>query len=239
VATGRLHPETVAEIVKGLAAACRDAGCALLGGETAEMPGFYSASEYDLAGFIVGMVERDRAIDGSRIRVGDAVLALPSSGLHTNGYSLVRRLFGLDSGSASQARRALEVFYPELGRTLGEELMEPHRPYLRPLRPLLGRIRGLAHITGGGLVDNVPRALPPGVAVRLDRCAWTWPPIFELIRSAGHVADDEMYRTFNLGLGMVLVVAPEGAAALRRDLPDALLVGEVVARGEGPAGVIA
>jgi phosphoribosylformylglycinamidine cyclo-ligase len=238
VATGKLEPATVAEVVKGLAAGCRENGCALLGGETAEMPSFYQPGEYDLAGFIVGLVERDRVIDGSRIAAGDVLLALPSSGLHTNGYSLVRRVFGLADRSSSEVRRALAVRYPDLGRTLGEELMEPHRSYLGPLRPHLARIKGLAHITGGGLLDNVPRVLPASFAARFDSKGWTRPPIFDLVQRLGGIPDAEMQRTFNLGLGMVIVVRPEDAGAMKAALPGCLEVGEIVPRA-GPAVVVA
>ena len=235
IGIGQLSPETVAELVKGLAAACREAGCALLGGETAELPSFYAPGEYDLAGFVVGVVERDRVIDGSRIRAGDVALGLPSSGLHTNGYSLVRRVFGLTPDlPAAEARRILETYRPELGRTLGEELLEPHRSYLKPLRPHLGRIKGLAHITGGGLLDNVPRILPEGLAVRFDPSRWARPPIFDLVQRLGRVADAEMYRTFNVGLGMVVVVAPEEAEPLAAAIPGAVMVGEVVEREGAP-----
>ena len=236
--TSKLVPETLAEVVRGLAAACREAGCALLGGETAELPSFYAPGEYDLVGFVVGVVERGRSIDGSRITAGDVVLGLPSSGLHTNGYSLARRVFGLTPGEApAEIRRRLETHYPELGRTLGEELLEPHRSYLRDLRPHFGRIRGLAHITGGGLLDNVPRVLPSGLAVRFDPRAWVRPPIFDLIQKLGRVADHEMYRTFNVGLGMVAIVAPEEARSLLAGIPESRVVGEVVQR-EGPAVVV-
>ncbi len=237
IATGRLRPETVAEVIKGLSAACRENGCALLGGETAEMPGFYQPGEYDLAGFIVGLVERDQAIDGSRIVVGDVLLALPSSGLHTNGYSLVRHVFGLADASDEEIRRKLGTYYPELDRTLGEELMEPHRSYLPTLRPHLGRVKGLAHITGGGLLDNVPRVLPGAVAARFDSANWSRPPIFGLIQRLGGIPEVEMERTFNLGLGMVVVVAPEDADSLQAALPGSLCVGEIVPR-EGSAVVI-
>ena len=224
-------------MIKGISAACRENGCALLGGETAEMPGFYQPGEYDLAGFVVGLVERDRAIDGGRIAVGDVLLALPSSGLHTNGYSLVRRVFGLIDASGDEIRRKLGTRYPELGRTLGEELMEPHRSYLPALRPYLGQVKGLAHITGGGLLENVPRVLPAAVAARFDSDTWTRPPIFDLIQRLGGIAEVEMERTFNLGLGMVVVVSPEDADSLQRAMPGCLRVGEIVPR-EGPAVVV-
>lgn len=237
IATGRLKPETVAEVIKGLSAGCRENGCALLGGETAEMPGFYQPGEYDLAGFIVGLVERDKAIDGSRIAAGDVLLALPSSGLHTNGYSLVRRVFGLAEASDDEIRRKLSAYYPELGRTLGDELMESHRSYLTALRPHLGRVKGLAHITGGGLLDNVPRVLPASAAARFDAASWTRPPIFALIQRLGDIPEVEMQRTFNLGLGMVVVAAPEEADSLQEAIPGCLRVGGIVPR-EGSAVLV-
>src|SRR5262245_6982283 len=199
-ATGALRPEVTLEVIEGIAAACREAGCALLGGETAQMPGFYAEGEYDLAGFMVGLVGRDRLLGPARVRAGDAAVCLPSSGLHTNGYSLVRRVLGLD-GPPAEARARLEARVPELGRTLGDELLEPHRSYLTELAPLLPRLHALAHVTGGGLLDNVPRALPPELAVRLVRRRWHEPPIFGLLRREGNLAEAEMDRAFNRGLG--------------------------------------
>lgn len=237
LATGRLVPEKVAEIVKGLAQACRETGCALIGGETAEMPGLYAPGEYDLAGFIVGVVEREKALDGRGIAVGDGVLGLPSSGLHTNGYSLVRRIFRLADAEPAAARRILEQRYEELGRTLGEELLEPHRCYIGALRGVLSKIKGLAHITGGGLIDNVPRILPPGTAVRLQAGRWSVPPIFHLLQRAGEVETAEMYRVFNMGLGMIVVASAVEVDALLSSLPGATVVGEVIAK-DGDAQVI-
>jgi len=231
-ATGKLRPETTAEVVKGLAEACRELGCALIGGETAEMPGLYQAGEYDLAGFIVGVVEKDEIVDGSRIQVGDVLLGLPSSGLHTNGFSLARRVFGLDVGTPEEARRRLSQHYSELGHTLGEELLIPHRPYLKELRPLLPQVKGMAHITGGGLLDNVPRMLPAGTAALIRRRSWSVPPIFRLIQERGRIAADEMYRVFNMGIGMVLAVAADEAEAIRQALPGSLPIGEVIASSE-------
>jgi len=226
-------------LVGGVAAACREAGCALLGGETADMPGLYASGDFDLVGFIVGVVERDAVIDGSRIREGDALLGLPSNGLHTNGYSLVRSLFGVGmDGDADEERARLERAYPELGgATLGEALLAPHRCYYAGLKPLLGALpeaplRGIAHITGGGIPGNVPRVLPDGLGARIDRSAWETPPLFRLIQQRGNVAEEEMYRTFNMGIGIVLAVAAEDAEAVRARLPEALVVGEVVC-GEG------
>jgi phosphoribosylformylglycinamidine cyclo-ligase len=230
IAMGKLVPERVAAVVKGLAQACREVGCALIGGETAEMPGLYSGDDYDLVGFVIGAVEKERIIQGKAIRVGDVALGLPSSGLHTNGYSLVRRVFG-------ETKPLLDKYYPELGRTLGEELLIPHRGYFRELKPLLSLIKGMAHITGGGLVDNVPRTLPDGVAVRFDSKAWTVPPIFPLIQGRGEVDRDEMYRVFNMGIGMVVFCAPDDVGKLTASLPEAKVIGEVVPQ-KGKARVI-
>jgi len=224
IAMGRLVPERVAVVVQGLAQSCREVGCALIGGETAEMPGLYAGEDYDLVGFIIGVVEKDNIRPGKTIAVGDAIIGLPSSGLHTNGYSLVRRIFDVSE---------LQNYCPELGRTLGEGLLEPHRCYYNQLKPLLPLIKGMAHITGGGLIDNVPRVLPQGVAAKFDSRAWTVPPIFQLIQQRGNVAPDEMYHVFNMGIGMVVICSPESVEQLTQALPEARVVGEVVAqRGE-------
>jgi len=219
IAMGKLVPEQVAAIAQGLAQACREVGCALIGGETAEMPGLYSGEDYDLVGFIIGVVEKEKIIRGDNIEAGDAVIGLPSSGLHTNGYSLVRKIFGLDQ---------LNKHYAELGRMLGEELLEPHRCYYNQLKPLLSSVRGIAHITGGGLVDNIPRVLPDGLAVRLDKKSWTVPPIFKLIQDRGNVDPAEMFRVFNMGIGMTLICAPENVSGLMGQLSGAKVIGEVV-----------
>ncbi len=221
IAMGNLAPERVEAIAQGLARACRQVGCALIGGETAEMPGPYAGEDYDLAGFIIGVVEKEKIITGKTIAVGDAIIGLPSSGLHTNGYSLVRRLFG-------ETKSALGAGYPELGRTLGEELLEPHRCYYPQLKPFLPLIKGMAHITGGGLVDNVPRVLPQGLMAKFYGQSWTVPPIFQLIQQRGDVAQDEMYRVFNMGIGMVVICSPENVDQLREQLPEARVIGEVV-----------
>ncbi len=221
IAMGRLKPEKVAAIVKGLASACRDAGCALIGGETAEMPGLYAGDDYDLVGFIIGVVEKNKLIQGKKIAVGDTIISLPSSGLHTNGYSLVRKIFG-------ETASALNKYYPELGRTLGEELLEPHRCYLKQLKPLLPHIKGSAHITGGGLIDNVPRVLAKGLAARFDSKSWAVPPIFNLIQKRGNVARDEMYHVFNMGIGMVIICSTDNVSRLTKALPESKVVGEVV-----------
>jgi phosphoribosylformylglycinamidine cyclo-ligase len=236
LATGKLLPEVAAEIIAGIARGCRENGCALLGGETAEMPGFYAEGEYDLAGFIVGVVERDRVIDGKSIRPGDQLVGIPSSGLHTNGYSLARRIV------FNRLNLAVGSFVPELGAAIGDALLAAHRSYLPLIEPLLdgGRLLGLAHITGGGITDNLPRILPPGTAARIDCAAWTVPPIFTFLRKAGEVPIEDMYRTFNMGIGLIAACRPEEANDLlarlaAADEPGARVIGEVVA---GEPGVI-
>ncbi len=220
IAMGKLVPERVATIVKGLSAACQEAGCALIGGETAEMPGIYAADDYDLAGFIIGAVEKENIIDGRSISTGDIILGLPSSGLHTNGYSLVRKVFG-DTSSA------LNKYYPELDSTIGEVLLVPHRSYYKVLKPFLSSIKGMAHITGGGLPGNVPRILPDGLAAIFDGKSWSIPPIFNLIREKGNISTQEMYRVFNMGIGMVLICAPDKAEQIIKQLPEAMVIGKV------------
>jgi phosphoribosylformylglycinamidine cyclo-ligase len=212
VATGKLSPEVVASVVEGVANGCRENGCVLLGGETAEMPGFYGDGEYDIAGFIVGVVDRSRIIDGKSIKPGDVLLALPSAGLHTNGYSLARKLF------FEIAEFEVRDVVPELGMTAGEALLLPHLSYLRPLEGLLDRgvIKGLAHITGGGLTDNIPRILPEGTAVKIEQGSWPVLPMFELFRRLGNVSEREMYRTFNMGVGMVIVCAATDVADIKK-----------------------
>jgi phosphoribosylformylglycinamidine cyclo-ligase len=211
VATGKLLPDVVASIVEGIAQGCRENGCVLLGGETAEMPDFYAAGEYDVAGFIVGVVDKEKIIDGKQIAVGDILLALPSVGLHTNGYSLARKLFFEVAGYE------VSTHTNELGTTVGEALLQPHRSYLKPLDGLLdsGMIKGLAHITGGGLTDNIPRILPEGTAVEIEKGSWPVLPIFKLMQKIGNVAENEMYRTFNMGVGMVILVSQSDADAVK------------------------
>jgi phosphoribosylformylglycinamidine cyclo-ligase len=216
------------DVASGLAKACREAGCALIGGETAEMPDLYRQGEYDLAGFIVGVVEKTRVVDGSRIAAGDVLIGLPSSGLHTNGYSLARKLFFERKGLKPSS------VVDELGRSVGEELLAVHRSYLPPLRALLaeGALYGLAHITGGGFTDNIPRILPKGVSARIDLGTWPVSPVFRYIRREGRVADEEMLRTFNMGIGMVLVVPAHREGEVERHLDAARerhwRIGEIV-----------
>lgn len=216
IATGKLSPDIVAGIVEGITNGCRENGCVLLGGETAEMPGFYADGEYDIAGFIVGVVDREKIIDGKTIVPGDVLLALPSAGLHTNGYSLARKLFFEVAGYEPNTH------LPELGMTAGEALLLPHASYLKPLDGLLDKraIKGLAHITGGGLTDNIPRILPAETAVRIDRGSWPEPDLFKLLRRLGNVSDTEMYRTFNMGIGLVIVCSQEGAEVVTQHLRE-------------------
>jgi phosphoribosylformylglycinamidine cyclo-ligase len=227
-ATGKLDPSSAAEVVEGIAAGCREAGCALLGGETAEMPGMYAPGHYDLAGFTVGVVERDAIVDGSTIAVGDALVGLPSSGVHSNGYSLVRRVL------LERAALPLDADPGGLGCTLADELLRPTRIYVRDLLVIAaaGALKGAAHITGGGIVGNVPRMLPAGCGAVLDRARWSMPPVFELLRREGELSDDDMLRTFNCGLGMVVAVAPERAEAVAA-AHGGSVVGEVVADVDG------
>jgi phosphoribosylformylglycinamidine cyclo-ligase len=235
LSTGRLSPEVGERIVGGMAGACRDNGCALLGGETAEMPGFYADGEYDLAGFIVGVVERSRLINGRTVAVGDAIVGVPSSGLHTNGYSLARRIV------FDHLQLNVDSHVPELGTTVGAALLTPHRSYLGMIRPLLdgGRIKAMAHITGGGITENLPRVLPHGTAAIVDARAWEPPPIFQWLQRAGSVPADDMRRTFNMGIGLAIVTAADRAEQLIGELQarggrDAKVIGEVVA-GEPPS----
>src|SRR5262245_29037612 len=236
IATGKLSPDVVASIVEGLTVACRENGCVLLGGETAEMPGFYQEGEYDIAGFIVGVVDRARVIDGKTIAPGDVMLALPSAGLHTNGYSLARKLFFDVAGYKPDTQ------LPSLQLTAAEALLLPHLSYLKPLDGLLniGLIKGLAHITGGGLTDNIPRILPQGTAVKINEGSWPVLPLFDLLRELGNVSDAEMYRTFNMGVGMVIVCARESVAVITKHLKEhgnpCYEIGEVV-EGNGKVSI--
>jgi phosphoribosylformylglycinamidine cyclo-ligase len=210
LATGRLLPAVAEQIVSGIARACGENGCALIGGETAEMPGFYADGEYDLAGFIVGVVERSRIVDGRTIVPGDVLIGLPSSGLHTNGYSLARRVL------FENARYTPEHWLEGIGMTVADVLLAPHRSYLHLVRPLLeqGRVKGLAHITGGGITENVPRILPDGCTAECRRDAWSVPPIFDLLQREGAIATEEMFRAFNMGIGLVIACAPDDAESV-------------------------
>ena len=239
LATGRLDPDVAVQIVEGLARGCRANGCALLGGETAEMPGFYADGEYDVAGFIVGAVERDRLIDGRGVAPGDVLIGIPSSGLHTNGYSLARTIV------FDRLRLGVHDRVPELGITVAEALLEPHRSYLSIVRPLLdtGRVKGMAHITGGGITDNLPRVLPRGTDAVVRLGSWEVPPIFRWLERAGSVPQDDMLRTFNMGVGLILVVASGDADAVIGAIraggePDVRVIGAIAAAAEDHAPAV-
>jgi phosphoribosylformylglycinamidine cyclo-ligase len=227
LATGRLQPEVAEQIVEGLARACRESGCALLGGETAEMPSFYADGEYDLAGFIVGVVDSELLIDGRGIASGDVLVALPSSGLHTNGYSLARRIV------FDHLKLTTDTHVDALSGTVGDVLLSPHRSYLHAVFPLVtkGALKGMAHITGGGITDNLPRILPSGTAARIDRASWTIPPVFDWLQQSGDVPRDDMFRTFNMGVGLILVVsaalADEVLDELRTRHESPVIIGEI------------
>ncbi len=225
LATGQLSPDVAEAVVGGMATACRQNNCALLGGETAEMPGFYADGEYDLAGFIVGAVDRTKLITGRAIAVGDVMVGVPSSGLHTNGYSLARQIV------FDRLGLSIDAHVPELGCSVAEALLEPHRSYLPCIGALLdgGRIKGMAHITGGGITENLPRVLPHGTAAVVDTSAWEVPPIFEWLRRSGDVPIGDMRRVFNMGVGMIIVTTRDHAEPL---------IGELAARGGRGARVI-
>jgi phosphoribosylformylglycinamidine cyclo-ligase len=233
IGVGKLLPEKVEAIVKGVADGCQLAGCALLGGETAELPGFYSEGEYDLVGFAVGVVEKDQIIDGSTIAAGDVIIGLASSGLHSSGYSLARKAIFTGGGYD------VHDYVAELGRTIGEEMLIPTRIYVRSLLALQKavRVKGLSNITGGGFYDNIPRVLPDGVRAVIEKGTWPIQPIFPLIQKCGAVADYEMYRTFNMGIGMIAVVAPEDVESamtvLREQGEEPYRIGTIVAGEKG------
>jgi phosphoribosylformylglycinamidine cyclo-ligase len=223
-ATGKLSPDVTASVIEGISIACKENGCVLLGGETAEMPGFYADGEYDLAGFVVGVVDKSKVIDGKNISAGDVVLGLPSNGLQTNGYSLARKLFFEIGGYE------VDSYIEELGVTAGEALLEKHTSFLKPLEDLLdsGKIKGLAHITGGGFLENIPRILPENVSVEIRRGTWHELPVFGLMQKFGNVPDSEMFRTFNMGIGMVVICAEEDKDFLSKNLGECFEIGRVI-----------
>lgn len=231
ISIGKLSEKVAVELIKGIAEGCKMANCALLGGETAEMPGFYPEGEYDLAGFVVGIVEKSKIIDGREIREGDSVIGLSSNGLHSNGFSLVRKVFLEDK------KYELEEKLTVLKRTLGEELLQPTWIYVKPVLHLLEKYKvlGIAHITGGGLLENIPRILPEGVSVQINQKSWIKPPIFSLIQKEGKISDEEMYRTFNMGIGMVIIVPDGESEKILKELKlmnyDSSIVGKVI-KGE-------
>lgn len=224
IASSKLNPEMVAEVVQGMAAACQAAGCALLGGETAEMPGVYAPGEFDVAGTIVGVVERANILPRPDVQSGDVLIGFRSSGPHTNGYSLIRKIF---------EGMSLNTVFPELGLSLADALLTPHRSYLPILQSAVSRqpsaIKALAHLTGGGFLENIPRILPEGVGAKIRLGSWPVPPLFQLIQQRGEVDPEEMYRVFNMGIGMVVVVAPENVSTLQAALPEeTFVIGELV-----------
>ena len=214
LAVGKLEPTQVADVVSGVARACKESGCALIGGETAEMAGFYPVGEYDIAGFAVGVVERERLITSARVKAGDVLLGLPSSGVHSNGYSLVRKIVFEHKGFCG------DEYMEELGRSIGEELLTPTRLYPQVCLPLIRDfdLHGMVHITGGGFYENIPRALPDGMGAEVDAAAWEMPAVFRLLQEWGNVDWAEMYRTFNMGIGMVLIASEEEAARIEAHL---------------------
>jgi len=227
LALGKLDPEVVEAVVAGVAKGCRLAGCSLVGGETAEMPGFYPVGEYDLAGFAVGVVERSAVVDGSRVQAGDVIIGIASTGLQSSGFSLVRRI------CFDKARLSVETHIPEFGRTLGEELLEPTGIYVSAILSLIAKfdVRGVANISGGGLPENVPRAMGPGLSAVIRKGSWEVPPVFPWLKSTGNVAEDEMYRTFNMGIGMAVIVPGSQVAGVIEHLGSlgwkAWAIGEV------------
>ena len=221
IAMGKLNPARVEAIIGGLVKACQEVGCALIGGETPEMPGIYAEDDYDLVGFIVGAVEKDEIKLGDDVKIGDVILGLPSSGLHTNGYSLVRKIFGTEP-------KTLNTGYLELGRSLGEALLEPHRCYYNALKPLMNSIKSMAHITGGSFYKNIPRVLPEGFAAQLDSQSWVVPPLFRIIQKAGNVDENEMYHVFNMGIGMAVICSKINVDKILRALPEARVIGSII-----------
>ena len=232
IATGKLVPETAASIVKGVADGCRQAGCALIGGETAEMPGFYPAGEYDLAGFCVGIVDKAKLIDNSRVRAGDTILALASSGVHSNGFSLVRKLIPME-------KTKLEEYSAELGKTLGEALLAPTMIYVKPILSLIDavEVHSIAHITGGGFIENIPRSIPKGLTAKIEKSAVRVPPVFRLLQRLGELDEAHMFNTFNMGGGMTVTLpqaqAEKTIAHLGANGVEAYVIGEVVCGDEG------
>jgi phosphoribosylformylglycinamidine cyclo-ligase len=221
IAQGILNPERVQIIIEGIAGACKEVGCALVGGETPEMPGIYADDDYDLVGFIVGVVEKDEIKLGDNVKAGDIILGLASSGPHTNGYSLIRKIFGTDPTD-------LDKNYPELGTTLGEALLAPHRCYYNLLKDHMPSIKALAHITGGSFYKNIPRVLPEGLAAQIESKSWVVPPLFRLIQKNGNVDENEMYHVFNMGIGMAVICSRINVDKLLRDIPGAKVIGQVI-----------
>ncbi len=232
IAFSSLDEQRMESLMRGISWGCKEVGCSLIGGETAQMPGLYTGEDFDLAGFVVGAVERDQVLDGKDIQPGDYLLGIPSSGLHTNGFSLVRKVFGIDADPS-----VLFQYHGDLRHQLGEELLIRHRCYHPLLRPVLGMLKGLAHITGGGLPGKIPAILPESVAANFHSGTWSVPPIFAIIQREGHVSEEEMFRVFNMGLGMVAVCEEETIATFQDAVPDAQVVGQIIDR-EGDEQVV-
>ena len=228
VAFSKLDTQRLDNLMRGITWGCRETGCALIGGETAQMPQVYSGDEMDLAGFVVGAVERDQLLEPHNVEAGDILVGVPSSGLHTNGFSLVRRVFNTDGNPNVLYRR-----FDELNHQLGEELLVPHRSYYPLMEPVMRLVTGLAHITGGGLPGKLPAVFPDNLAAEITRGSWPVLPIFKIIQAEGGISDQEMYRVFNMGLGMVAVCPEANVAKVLECLPDAVVIGKMIARGEG------
>ena len=227
IACGKNYPEKIADIVSGIAEGCVQSGCALIGGETAEMPGFYPVDEYDLAGFSVGIVDKDRVIDNSKTAEGDVVIALPSSGVHSNGFSLVRKVFDVDN-------KDIKVYINELGKTLGEELLTPTKIYVNQIMRLHNEIsiKSVSHITGGGFYENIPRSIPDGFSAKIEKGAVKVLPIFDVLQKTGNIPERDMFNTYNMGVGMSIVVSKNDADKALEILNDAYIIGEII-KGEG------
>ena len=222
-----ISTDIVTSIISGISTACKESGCALIGGETAQMPGIYTEGDFDMAGFVVGVVEKDNLITGSKIADGDMIIGLPSTGLHTNGYSLARHVLNVDNNPD-----ILSTHHKDLGCTIGQALLIPHPSYYKTLQPILNLAKGLVHITGGGLYENIPRILPKGLLARIDSSTWKTPQIFSILQDTGNISDQEMYNVFNMGLGMIIFCNPQDSEEIVSTLPDALIVGEVIQTSE-------
>ncbi len=233
IALGKLVPDRVADIVKGVAEGCKQAGCALIGGETAEMPGFYPDDEYDIAGFAVGVADKSRVLTGDKVAAGDVLLGLPSTGLHSNGFSLARRV--LLEGSLNA-----QSYVEELGQTVGEAMLTPTRIYVADILPLLDKVevKGMCHITGGGLLENLPRVYAENLTAEIDATSWQRHAVFDLIQRLGAIEPAEMYRVFNMGIGYVVIVAADAVAAVQQQCPDALVIGQMIERANDMPGVV-
>ena len=227
IAVGKNIPEKIASIVSGVAEGCVQSSCALIGGETAEMPGFYPVNEYDIAGFSVGVVEREKILNPENVKPGDLIIALPSSGVHSNGFSLVRKIF---------ANKNLNEYVSEFGKTLGEELLTPTKIYVREVLPVISKIKSIAHITGGGFYENIPRALPKNLTAKIELSKIKTPAIFDLLMKTGNIELDEMFHVFNMGVGMILIASPDNADEILSAVKSSYLIGEII-KTDGEGGI--